>query len=474
MKNTILKIVIPIVLLVLSAATVSAVIDESCTVDSDCIGICEQCDSGTGTCQYQYQTDVKDECYSWTECIDRGLMIVHEDSCDGAGSCKQYNECKIGSICSSGIWRNPNQDYYCNIVANCIVGETTAPQFYTAYVVDNSLCTIANHDLTCNTEINLQPAGTWSAPSGYVISQTEQATNCSVKLASCASNAECGFCQKCANTQCINQGASQDLKNECNPSSICQDPWTMFKVLDNCDGNGACKTQTVNVNIGNVCYNGLNTNPSANANCGTWNNCVAGRTSANQFWVGYNNGSECIDTGWVATGGTWDATPHFMISITEHAPVCQEVYRQCISNSECGLCQKCVNSQCINQASGQDLKNECNPFNICFNDWTIKKTLGTCDGNGACKTQTVSVGVGNVCNYGQNTNPSASVHCGEPLYNCVEGRRIAYQFYLGYAGDSTSTCTSTGWVRTGTNYTAPTGYVISPTEKAVSCSIRSR
>jgi hypothetical protein len=77
-----------------------------------------------------------------------------------------------------------------------------------------------------------------------------------------------------------------------------------------------------------------------------------------------------------------------------------------------------------------------------------------------------------VCYNGQNTAPDADLHCGGLLYNCVEGKRTANQFYLGYTNDGTETCTTTNWVKTGTIYTAPTGNVISPTQNAVSCSIR--
>jgi len=85
MKNTILKIIVPIVLLVLMTVVVSAVslnlvgkplsrnkqpikvyspitgLAVSCSGDSGC-GKCEYCDTGTGTCMYQYDTDIKNEC----------------------------------------------------------------------------------------------------------------------------------------------------------------------------------------------------------------------------------------------------------------------------------------------------------------------------------------------------------------------------------------------------------------------------
>jgi surface protein len=448
-----------------------------CSVDTDC-GFCEYCNAGT--CVQEYNEDIKHECIGPVPTGDCMCVPPEGTNWRGVNTCK-YGSCFYYSVehISSGYaclnlsaynceWY-PSAQNYCGIWSDCVAGQTTAPEYYVGYEMIMAQWT---GNCTSNRDI-WQPTGTnWTAPSGHVINQTERAENCSLKLASCASNADCGFCQKCVKAQCVNQASGQDLKNECNPSSNCTNPWTIFKTLSTCDGSGACKTQTVNVSIGNVCYNGQSTNPSANASCGIWNNCVSGKTIAAQYWVGYNNGPVCVDTGWVASGKVWNATPHYMINVSEHAPVCQQSYLQCVNNSECGFCQKCVNSQCVNQGSAQDLKNECNPSSICLNNWTIFKTLNNCDGSGACKTQTSSVNAGKVCSDGQNTAPNANLHCGDLLYNCIAGKTSAAQYYLGYAGDGTSACTTTGWVKTGLNFAAPKGYMISQTENAINCSIK--
>ena len=453
-----------------------------CTDNSEC-GTCQKWDSGN--CVNEYGEDVKLDCRQDgitppDTCGDHKADFGYNHFgyqyfsikllCDGNGGCNNidippstvyavYNV-DPGFVCYDG------SDYYlpdaianCAIWRDCVEGSTTADEYYTGFDGTGTP--------TC-TDINWQPAETqWTAPAGHVISVTEHAAECQVVQTACSSNADCGLCQKCVSAACVNQGPNQDLKKECTASSICLNPWTIFKTLNSCDGNGACKTQTTTVAIGNVCYNGQNANPSANVNCGIWDNCFSGRISATQFWVGYNNGANCIDTGWVATGTNWSATPHYMISATEHAPTCQQTYMECLDNSECGPCKKCSNHKCINQGPAQDLKNDCNPSASCLNDWTIFKTLDNCDGNGACKTSTLNVNVGKVCAGGKNSPPTANEHCGPALLDCILGKTTAYQYYLGYQGDGTPACTSSGWVKTGFVFNTNKGNLISVTEKTV-------
>jgi hypothetical protein len=50
----------------------------------------------------------------------------------------------------------------------------------------------------------------------------------------------------------------------------------------------------------------------------------------------------------------------------------------CTTDDVCPLCQYCSNGACVNQAAGDDVKDDC-PTDACH--------PGTCDGNGACSTE---------------------------------------------------------------------------------------
>jgi hypothetical protein len=428
---------------------------QGCSADPDCPS-CQRCDAGACINQLAGE-DLKDECESSSSCLNPWTkQIEGTGNCNGAAICdtttsnQAVNE---GKVCENGMDSSPNSQNYCSILADCILNQTKAPLYWTGYTSTGD-CTYVDWIAT---------GQQWSAGPKKVIGITEKAQTCHEVPAPCSGNLDCGLCQKCVNSQCVNQGATQDLKDECNPTAVCINPWTIRKILDNCDGSGACKIRVLNVTLGNVCSDGQSVNPNADMNCGVWNNCVEGQTSAAQYWVGYSNSGSCDATGWMVTGGLWNAAPHFMISATEKAPTCKEQYRQCVNDAECGLCQKCANSKCVNQGASQDLKNECNPDSTCINPWTIQKVLDTCDGSGACKTRILNVGEGNVCSNGQNANPSAELHCGLPLYNCIAGKTSAYQYYLGYKADGT--CIETGWQKTGSIFTANKGYLISVTEE---------
>jgi len=82
-----------------------------------------------------------------------------------------------------------------------------------------------------------------------------------------------------------------------------------------------------------------------------------------------------------------------------------------------------------------------------------------------------NVSVGNVCinATSYDVDPTAAVNCAV-LYNCVADAQSAIQYYRGYTGAGTTTCTATGQVATGTTVTYTGGRHILTTEYAVACS----
>jgi len=84
-------------------------------------------------------------------------------------------------------------------------------------------------------------------------------------------------------------------------------------------------SQSFNVSAGNVCINATSydANPTATVYCGVWSNCVAGATSAPQYFVGYSGtgAATCVATGWVSAGFSKDY-PYGNILTTVAADEC--------------------------------------------------------------------------------------------------------------------------------------------------------
>jgi len=81
---------------------------------------------------------------------------------------------------------------------------------------------------------------------------------------------------------------------------------------------------------------------------------------------------------------------------------------------------------------------------------------------------TANVSAGNVCIGGNDTNPTSVVNCG--LWaDCVVNETVADQYYVGFAGDGTNTCTSTGWVASGTTLSASSGYFFNTDVDGATC-----
>lgn len=92
-----------------------------------------------------------------------------------------------------------------------------------------------------------------------------------------------------------------------------------------CDGAGSLDVDDASLHVaaGKVCANGANQAPNASIKCGTWSNCVAGQSTAAEYYVGYAaSGTSCVDTSWVSAGTTQTATPGLRWRNTEHVDSC--------------------------------------------------------------------------------------------------------------------------------------------------------
>jgi hypothetical protein len=169
--------------------------------NADC-PFCQYCDlAGTGVCEYQASDeDVKSECGFgtpiglcggpgyWTpasgcnttwvaDCRDEDQIIVAAGSCDGYGSCTEnYPPIDNGTVCINGTSVPPSANMYCGIWRDCSSGQSSALEYYVGY--QNS-----SGDPSPCSDNDWQVAGTtWVAPTGYGISITEHAFNCSVEV----------------------------------------------------------------------------------------------------------------------------------------------------------------------------------------------------------------------------------------------------------------------------------------------------
>jgi hypothetical protein len=140
----------------------------------------------------------------------------------------------------------------------------------------------------------------------------------------------------------------------------------------------------------------------------------------------------------------------------------------CILNADCGACQKCSAGACVSQTSSEDLKNECAASSSCASPFALQTENGLCDGAGACAVVYANVTAGRVCNAGVDALPSAGVNCAV-WADCVQNATSANTYYVGYAGNWTSTCVATNWQSTGTTWNATSGYRINMTEIAPTC-----
>jgi hypothetical protein len=296
----------------------------------------------------------------------------------------------------------------------------------------------------------------------------------------CAINADCGTCQYCNAGTCNNQTSIQDLKNECNSTTSCTNAYTYGITNGLCNGLGNCTTTPINYNVtsGNVCINSTlnDTNPTAGTNCAIWYDCVTNYTTANQYLTGYiGNGSPtCTATDWQYTGGNYTTPSGYAINTTNQGLNCTiDLIPECAIDADCGLCQYCNATKCQNQTSIQDLKNECTANYNCVNPYIYSDGTDFCNGLGSCaSTRDYNVTQGNVCinSTSYDVDPQSAGKCAI-WYDCISNMTTANEYYTGYQGDNTPTCTNFDWKPTGGSLIAPNGSYINTTAQGLNCSI---
>jgi surface protein len=146
-----------------------------------------------------------------------------------------------------------------------------------------------------------------------------------------------------------------------------------------------------------------------------------------------------------------------------------QITPECTNDNECGTCMKCVANNCVNETNLEDFKNECNNGTGCLNPYTLQNQNGLCNGQGQCNgNTTTNVSIGNVCINGNDTNPTISVNCGT-WANCTTNSTTAPQYYVGYAGNATTTCVQNDWIISGTNLQASSGFQFLNNEIGSTC-----
>jgi hypothetical protein len=159
----------------------------------------------------------------------------------------------------------------------------------------------------------------WSmARSSEQIAQDMQGFN--ITVSECDVDADCGICEKCVANECVYQTAEEDLKSECDEEYNCINAYTRQNYNGLCDGAGACNTTALQsyVSVGNVCIDGLDTDPNATVNCAIGKDCIQYNTNASEYYLGYNNSGQCVDTDWQPKNSVWSVPEGFYISVTQH------------------------------------------------------------------------------------------------------------------------------------------------------------
>lgn len=173
----------------------------ACCQDGDC-GMCKKCVSNS--CQNQLDEDVKQECADMpaSSCSTQG-------TCDGNGGCKLWGS---GTVCQpqtcSGSSLTPARQ--CNGVGAC--STASAQPCPGDHACDGNGCSAT------------------ACRAGY--------KNCNgtcVPNSTCCADSDCGSCKKCVSGSCQNQGASEDLKNDC-ADTACK--------TGTCNGQGSCGVRT--------------------------------------------------------------------------------------------------------------------------------------------------------------------------------------------------------------------------------------
>jgi len=203
----------------------------------------------------------------------------------------------------------------------------------------------------------------------------------------------------------------------------------------------------LNVSAGNVCINetDYDVDPTAAVNCAdNWANYTDGACEYTRYYVGYagDGTATCVAAGWVV--------------YTQHVFIAADYI---------------INTTTDAEISGDYVTNigEVATYDACSNAYIRQGPDGYCDGGGVLDTDDalLNVSAGNVCIAGADEDPTAVVFCSDSWANYTDGECRYTRFYVGYAGDGTTTCVATGWVVRTQNVYIAEGYIINTTTDAL-------
>jgi hypothetical protein len=262
------------------ATATSCVQDATGTETINGQGICSSstqnrsCSSGTW--------NAPQTCSSTDSCINQYQILNRTGICSGAGVCGNTTiTVTDGDVCFNGASVNPNgssvcgtgaQSCNCGIWSNCTINTCSAPRYYLGWG-NTGLCSTTDWQPT---------GGYFNVPDNYIISVTTIEVSC----------------------QQSNTGKSPSYNS-------CDNGYTRRGPDGYCDGAGSLDTNDAVTNVlpGQVCQTGNNITVSSASNCGlasaencscaySWSVCTSlSNCTHNEYYVGYNSGPTCIETG---------------------------------------------------------------------------------------------------------------------------------------------------------------------------------
>jgi len=335
------------------------------TQDGDC-PLCEECGPG-GSCQSQaLGQDLKNECTP---------DACNTGDCNGAGACgvmPSGTDCGTCRSCNSAgaCIDDLTQDGDCGLCEECAAGGTCANQ-PAGNDAKNECASDACNTGNCN---GLGACGFRAEGTDCGVCRACNATGTCVD--DLTQDGDCALCRECGTGgACVLQTQGNDVKNEC-PADSCK--------LGVCDGAGACEYEPSGTDCGvcracdgsGACVDDLSQDGDCALcrECGAGGACVfqtAGSDVKGECTADVCNTGNCDGAG--ACGFRPAGTDCGVCSACDGSGVCDDDLTQ---DYDCQLCRECgAGGICVNQAAGQDLKDDCTA-DAC--------NTGNCDGNGAC------------------------------------------------------------------------------------------